>query len=374
VAQIQTISVHPRLAVIKIGSAVLAPDGELDRSRVARLASDVAGAVDTGTRVVIVTSGAVASGFRALGLTAKPRTIVEKQAAAAVGQPRLMAAWSDALATHAKASAQVLLTADDFDDRRRTLNARRTLEELLARGVVPIINENDSVSFDEIKLGDNDRLSALVVGLVRADALVILSSAGGVYEGGDASRVIPRLDDPLEALRHVQRETTSVGTGGMGTKLQAAAMASEAGAWVVIAPGAGAGVLARALKGEGVGTFIPASKRVRESRKRWIGHASRSRGTIVVDDGAKRALIERGASLLPKGVVAVGGAFPSEATVEVAGADGVPFARGLVAYDAGEVRAIMGRKSEEIEGVLGYCYREEVIHRNDLVLLRGGAA
>lgn len=364
--------VAARKVVIKLGSAVVAPDGTLSPARIAAIAADVRSLMSRGVQVIIVSSGAVASGFRALGLATKPKTIVQKQAAAAVGQQKLMRAWDDAFAGGPSpiAVAQVLLTADDFDHRARMLNAKRTLGELVARGVVPIINENDSVSFDEIKLGDNDRLSALVAGLMQVDALVVLSSVDGLFDAWPHGSRISAVTDVASALQHVSSETSSVGTGGMKTKLEAAGVCAEAGIATVMAAGTHDRPISRLLAGEDLGTFIaPATPaRVRRSRQRWIGYATRVRGTLIVDDGAKRAIVERGASLLPKGIRDVIGNFPANSPVEVAGFDKQPFARGITPYDANEIRSIAGKPSDAIESILGVCLAEEVIHRDDLAL------
>lgn len=352
-----------------MGSAVVAGGGELDAGAIGRLAADLAAVRVGGRELVVVTSGAVASGFRALGLGEMPRAIVQKQAAAAIGQQRLMRAWGEAFGEHGVVVAQVLLTADDLDSRERQLNARQTLNELLSAGVVPIINENDSVSYAEIKVGDNDRLSALVAGLLDADALVILSSVRGVYSGASGEEVVEEFADAEAARAHVRQETSGVGTGGMATKIEAAGIAAEAGAHVVIGPGREAGVVGRVLAGEKIGTYIPPAGRVRGGRRRWIGHASRVRGRLVVDAGAARAIATRGASLLPGGIVSVDGHFPANAVVEIVGPEGA-IARGLCGYQADEVRAIRGKRSDQIEGTLGYCLREEVVHRNDMVVKR----
>lgn len=361
-----------RKVVIKLGSAVIAPDGSLSPERVAAIAADVRSVMMRGVQVTIVSSGAVASGFRALGLVSKPKTIVQKQAAAAVGQQKLMRAWDDAFAAGANPVpvAQVLLTADDFDHRARMLNAKRTLSELVARGVVPIINENDSVSFDEIKLGDNDRLSALVAGLLQVDALVIVSSVDGLFDKWPGGSRISAITDVSAAMQHVSGDTSSVGTGGMQTKLEAAALCAEAGIATVMTAGSHEQPVSRVLSGEDIGTFIaPAgAARVRRSRQRWIGYATRVRGTIIVDEGAKRAILERGASLLPKGVRDVVGSFPANSPIELAGPDRQPFARGLTPYDANEVRAIAGKASDDIETILGACIAEEVVHRDDMAV------
>jgi glutamate 5-kinase len=361
-----------RKVVIKLGSAVVAPDGTLSPARVAALAADVQSVMATGVQVIIVSSGAVASGFRALGLANKPKTIVQKQAAAAVGQQRLMRAWDDAFAAGANPYpvAQVLLTADDFDHRARMLNAKRTLGELVSRRVVPIINENDSVSFDEIKLGDNDRLSALVAGLMQVDALVILSSVDGLFDKWPAGKRISAIADVAAAMQHVSSAVSNVGTGGMQTKLEAAGVCADAGIATVMTAGSHDRPVSRVLAGEDLGTFVaPAgAARVRRSRQRWIGYATRVRGTIIVDDGAKRAILDRGASLLPKGIRDVIGSFPANSPIEIAGLDKQPFARGLTPYDANEVRAIAGKASDEIESILGSCIAEEVVHRDDMAV------
>jgi glutamate 5-kinase len=364
------------IVVVKIGSAVLAPEGALDPASIDRLAADIARAARS-HRVVIVSSGAVASGFGAMGLPKPPKEIMLKQAAAAVGQSRLMRAWSDAFARHGITVAQVLLTADDLDHRARHLNARNTLLALLERAIIPIINENDSVAFDEIKLGDNDRLSSLVAGLVGARQLLILSTAHGLYEHGNSKKIVLIVTDLAAARAHVSGTTSSVGTGGMHTKLDAVATAAAAGVATVIAGGIVPDVVTRVLGGERVGTSFPiATKRV-GARKRWIGYASKVKGAIVVDEGARVALTQRGASLLPSGVTGVEGEFDAGAVVELlsaaagakAGAKPRAFARGRVSYAAGEVRTIAGKPAKQIAALLGYVYRDEVVHRDDLVLL-----
>jgi glutamate 5-kinase len=373
------------IVVIKVGSAVLAPQGELDTRAVAALASDIARACATSRdatglplRPVLVSSGAIASGFRALGLQAPPKTIVLKQAAAAVGQARLMAAWGKAFAKHDLTTAQVLLTADDLDHRTRHLNARNTLCALLDRGVVPIINENDSVSFAEIKLGDNDRLSALVAGLVSASRLIILSTAQGLYSDfatkGVGSPIVPVVTSLSQARALVTTSTSGVGTGGFGAKLDAIAIAAAAGVPATIAGGAVPRVVSRLLAGEQLGTHFPLSTRRVGARKRWIALASRSKGTLVVDAGAARAIVRKGASLLPSGICHVEGTFTRGATVDVREESSLgAIARGRVAYDASEVRRIAGHRSKDITSLLGYVYRDEVIHRDDLTLLPADA-
>jgi glutamate 5-kinase len=373
----------PRRIVVKVGSAVLARAGILEPASVALLVADLAACLhaDPHRQIVLVSSGAVASGFRALGLDKPPKLIADKQAAAAVGQPRLMAEYAAAFAaaTPPRPIAQVLLTAEDIDHRTRFLNARHTLERLLEAGVIPIINENDSVSFAEIKLGDNDRLSSLVASLIDADLLVILSSVSGVYEGGSVGagrkpRIVPVIGSLAEALAHVAPDKSSVGTGGMQTKVEAACRAAALGIPTVIAGGDQPNIVQRLLAGEEIGTSFPAAKSSKAARKRWIGFSARSKGVLRVDDGARRALTTRGASLLPSGLKAVEGEFGVGGLVELAGPDGEPFARGLVSYPSDDLLKIRGRKAAEIEPILGYRYCDEVVHRDDLVILEEKAA
>ena len=354
--------------VVKFGSAALAPGAALDEARIAGFAAAAAALLREGHRLCIVSSGAIASGLEAMGLNAMPAAIVDRQAAAALGQPRLIAAWSAALEAHGVRAAQVLLTSDDFDHRGRFLNARRTIEALLAGAVVPIVNENDSVSFDEIRFGDNDRLAALVASLVGASRLVLVSTAPGLLDRD--GRIVPLVND-LDAARPLVRdERSAVGTGGMTTKLDAAAIASSHAIETVLVGSDDADRVLRAARGEPIGTRITPDAVGPTARKSWIGFSLRIRGTIAVDDGAAHALRERGASLLPKGIVGVEGRFEAGAAVRVMDATGRPIARGLCAYSASEVRRLAGRATEEIESILGYRYSDEVVHRDDMVLER----
>ena len=363
-----------RRVVVKVGTNALThATGRFHREHFAALAADLAWAAAR-TELVVVSSGAVALGMERLGWTQRPRDIPGKQAAAAVGQSRLMQAYEDALGPSGLKVAQVLLTHDDVQDRRRYLNARHALLRLIEEGVVPVINENDTVSVDELKFGDNDALAGLVAGLVEADALVILSDVEGLYSAD------PRSDPDARLLRVVEKvgpeilalaggETgSSVGTGGMGTKLRAAARAGERGVRAVICSGARAGALRQVLQGQEVGTlFEPVASR-RRARVAWIAHALHPRGTLVVDAGAKDAVL-RGKSLLPSGVRAVAGDFERGAPVDLVGPEGLPFARGLAAYGAAELRRLAGHKSSDIESILGYRDLDEVVHRDDTALL-----
>lgn len=372
------------VVVVKIGSAILAPGGRLDPGRLGALAEEIATLRRAGIGVCVVSSGAVACGLAPLGWDSMPARIADRQVAAAVGQPVLMRAWSAALEARGLHAAQVLLTADDADRRERFINARRTLETLIERGVVPIVNENDSVAYDEIKLGDNDRLSALAAHLAGADLLVMLSQARGLCEGGPSGPVIPIVEDLAQARRHATDERSATGVGGMATKLDAASAALALGIEVVLASGVevargDGGVLKRicAGAGEGIGTrFVRAQGLDRvAARKHWIGHGTTVRGTVIVDEGAERALVDRGASLLPKGIVGVackGRGFGVGETVEIRVEGGRVFARGIVGYSSTEIERIRGRGASEIAGVLGYATCDEVVHRDNLYVLERG--
>ncbi len=361
--------------VVKVGSGLIAsPEAALDAARIGQLADAVAGIVAGGREVVLVSSGAVAAGMFRLGVTERPRSIPEKQAAAAVGQSALMWHYEQAFARHGLKVAQVLLTQDDISDRARYLNARNTLLTLLGFGVLPVVNENDTVAVEEIKVGDNDNLAALVAHLVDADLLVLLTDVDGLYTGNprrdpDARKieVVELLTEEIQRLAQDARATVSV--GGMSTKLQAAQKAMASGIPMVIASGHEAGILQRLLRGEPLGTiFVPKADRL-GARKRWLAFAVPPQGRLTVDAGAKRALTERGKSLLPSGVVEVEGDFQAGEVVVLATSDGKEFARGLTNYDAEELRRIRGAKTAAIEGILGYKRLDEVIHRDNLAVL-----
>lgn len=364
-----------RRLVVKVGSGLIAsPDAGLDAGSIQRLSDDVARAVSAGRQVVLVSSGAIAAGRARLGLKERPRTIPDKQAAAAVGQSALMWHYEQALAGAGLKVAQVLLTKEDISHRIRYLNARNTLLSLLAFAVVPIVNENDTVAVDEIKVGDNDNLSALVAHLVDADLLVLLTDVEGLY-AADPRR--DRKARPMETVQTLSEEIRrlawdndpSVSVGGMSTKLEAAEKSVTSGIPMVIASGRVPGVLDRLLAGEAVGTlFLPRADRL-AARKRWIAFAVPPQGRLLVDSGAQRALAKQGRSLLPSGLVEVDGDFQAGEVVVLAGADGKEFARGLVNYDADELKQIRGVKTTVIEEILGYKRLDEVIHRDNLVLL-----
>jgi glutamate 5-kinase len=362
-----------RRLVVKVGTSLVTEPGTgPDPDRIAALAGELAAARD-GREAVLVTSGAIATGMARLALPTRPRSIPEKQAAAAVGQSALMWHYEAAFKRHGIAVGQVLLTAQDIADRARYLNARNTLLALLRFGVLPIVNENDTVAVEEIKVGDNDNLSALVASLIDADLLVLLTDVEGLYTGDPARDRTARVIETVEAVtddvtRLVWNGTGAGAVGGMATKLQAAQKAAAAGVPMVIASGRKQGMLARVLKGEPVGTyFAPKADRL-AARKRWIAFAVTPQGRLVVDAGAHQALTQRGKSLLPSGVLDVEGDFAAGEVVALVG-EGREFARGLVNFDAGELRRIRGAKTRDIAARLGYKSFDEVIHRDNLVIL-----
>jgi len=366
-----------RRVVIKVGSAVLTAGGAgLDRGRIEALAADMA-AVGEGRELVLVSSGAIAAGFAKLGLTheRKRAPLPLKQAAAAVGQSALMWAYESAFAQHDLKVAQVLLTADDLASRSRFLNARGTMAALLDQRVVPIVNENDTVAVDEIKFGDNDNLSAMITHLVDADLLIILSDIDGLYSADPKqhpdARLIPLVEKTSAEVEKLGGGASSVGTGGMRSKLMAARKVTQRGVPMVVASGRRERVLTELFAGVELGTlFLPQARRA-ESRKHWIAHIAAPRGTVRVDAGAVAALVQRQKSLLPGGVVAVDGSFKMGDCVTCVDPAGQAFARGLIRYSAAELGRIKGLKTSQIEGVLGYKDYDEVIHRDDLVLLAG---
>jgi glutamate 5-kinase len=356
-----------RRVVVKIGSRLLA---EAPVSRPATVADQIAVLRKRAApvEVIVVSSGAIALGMRRLGLTARPSELPELQAAAAVGQSRLMQHWEHAFGVHDLAIGQVLVTHDDLSDRRRFLSARLTLRALLDRGVVPIVNENDTVATEEIKFGDNDQLAALVCNLVSADALVILTDVEGVRDAAGVRMPIVR-DIDRDAAPVAGGSTSGVGSGGMASKVASARMVTRTGIPAIVAPGREPDAIVRVLAGDDVGTlFVPAGKEL-SSRKHWIAYGTKPSGRLVVDDGAARALTGGGKSLLPAGIRDVQGDFELGDMVSIARSDGAEIARGLAAYPADDLRKIQGLQSAAIEARLGYKSTEEAIHRDDLVIL-----
>jgi glutamate 5-kinase len=359
--------------IVKIGSALLVDDasGDLRRQWLEALVEDVQRCRGRGQEVLIVSSGAVAVGRRHLGLVGRPLKLEEKQAAAATGQIRLAHAYLEALGRHGITVAQILLTPEDTENRRRHLNARATLEQLLALGAVPVINENDTVATSELRFGDNDRLAARVAQMISADTLVLLSDIDGLYTADPkrdrAARHIPEVTELTPDIEEMASDAPAgYSSGGMVTKLAAARIAMGAGCRMVIARGETMHPLS-AIEGGAPATWFIPSAEPRTARKRWIAGALNAMGAMVVDDGAAAAL-RRGTSLLPAGVVAVEGSFERGDPVLVRGRSGRELARGLSAYSSADAVAIAGHKSGEIEALLGYRGRDEMIHRDDLVV------
>ncbi|HHW15096.1 MAG TPA: glutamate 5-kinase [Firmicutes bacterium] len=363
--------------VVKVGtSTVTHATGKLNLSGLERVVRQVADVANAGCEVVLVTSGAVGAGLGRLGWQRRPATIPEKQAVAAVGQSLLMQIYEKLFSEYGLTIAQVLLTREDVADRRRYLNARTTLRTLLSYGVVPVINENDTVAVDELKFGDNDTLSALVAGLISADLLIILTDIDGLYTADPRlhpeARLIPRVEEVTPEIEALAGGAGSArGTGGMVTKLAAAKIATSCGVSMVIANASSPSVLQDLLAGRSVGTYFPARERL-VSRKRWIAFNVPPAGQVVVDDGARKAVTERGRSLLPSGIVEVAGEFEAGDAVAILGLDGCEFARGLSNYGAADLRRIKGLHSSEIPAVLGERFYEEAVHRDNLVLLNRG--
>jgi glutamate 5-kinase len=366
-----------RRVVVKVGSSILSSVKGIDRVRLRRLVDELAELRGRGYQVVLVSSGAVAAGLARLGLTERPKTMPQKQAAAAVGQIGLMSLYEQHFAAYGLHVAQILLTHDDLASRRRYLNARHAFEALLHAGVVAVVNENDTVVVEEMKFqfGDNDNLSALVASLVDADLLVILSDVAGLYTADPRlqreAALVPLVTQITGRIQeYASASRSGLGTGGMASKLQAAYKATKAGIPCVVADGLHAGVLAAVFDpAQSTGTlFLPQGDRLAK-RKHWIAHTLRPAGTLTVDRGAYEAVLRKGRSLLPKGVAEVDGRFEAGDCVSCVSPDGQEFARGLVSYGRAELLKIKGLHSSAIESVLGYRISDEVIHRNDLVLL-----
>ncbi|HTQ37922.1 MAG TPA: glutamate 5-kinase [Pirellulales bacterium] len=361
--------------IVKVGTRVLTTeDGLLDQNRVAALAEELHFLMQAGRKVCLVSSGAVGAGLGRLGMKKRPADLSRLQAVAAVGQTALVEAYDRSLKAHGRHAAQILLTADDLDHRARYLNIRNTILTLLELGAVPIINENDSVSTDELQttFGDNDRLAAMVTNLIRAPLLVLLSDVEGLFDGDPAnpnSKVIStvtKLDDSILSL--VRDKTTGLSKGGMASKLEAARLATTAGENVIIASGKQPGNLRRILAGEPVGTLLVAQGHAVASWKRWIGYTAQPRGTLTVDDGARQALEHQGKSLLAIGVIGVEGAFRKGDVVAIRDPAGTEFARGLTNYSVDDVLRIQRLKTDQIAAALGHCPYDEIIHRDNLAV------
>jgi glutamate 5-kinase len=360
--------------VVKVGSALLTNNGQgLDEALIAQLVKDIVTLIKQGKEVVLVSSGAVAAGVSKLGLAGRPEKIHQLQAAAAVGQMTLVQAYETAFKKAKKQTAQILLTHDDLSNRKRYLNARSTLLALIEMGVVPLINENDTVVTDEIRFGDNDNLAALVTNLIQAEVMVILTNQHGMYDSDPDENPNAQLLDGLSANDPSLKEMASgskdgLGRGGMITKVQSAALAARSGATTIIAHGAEQKILERLAKGEVLGTLLWADKDSESARKQWIASHLNMAGELKLDDGAVKVLRNKNSSLLPVGVTEVRGDFARGDMVLCTDAEGRAVARGLVNYSADEAKKIAGKSSDEIESVLGYIDEPELINRDNLVL------
>ena len=371
----QEIATAAHTVIVKIGTRVLtAADGRLNQDRVVALAEELHQVASSGRKVALVTSGAVGAGMGQLGLTKRPVNLAQLQAVAAVGQSHLIETYDRGLRKYGRHAAQLLLTAEDLDDRTRYLNVRNTVLALFEFGAIPIINENDTVSVEELKttFGDNDRLAAMVTNLIRAPLLILLSDVDGLFDGppaDPASHVVPtvlRLDASITAL--VRDKLTGLSKGGMASKIEAARLATSAGENVIIANGRTPGNLARILAGENVGTLFLAQGQSIPSWKRWIGFTAQPRGRLTVDAGARRAIEAQGRSLLAIGITGAGGEFQIGDVVALVDPAGSEFARGLTNYASADVARIKGLKTEQIAATLGQCPYVEVIHRDNMAL------
>ena len=358
--------------VVKIGSSSLTTKaGAIDDARIAALTGAIAARANDGHQVLLVSSGAIATGMAPLGLKKRPKDLATQQAAASVGQGLLIARYTEAFSAHGLGVGQVLLTADDLMRRGHYRNAQRTLDRLLELGVVPIINENDTVATDEIRFGDNDRLAALVAHVSRASALILLSDVDGLYDGDPrkgGARKLEVIAGPgdLEHVKAGKSGASGLGRGGMSTKVDSALIATSAGIPTVVTSAAHA---AAAIAGERTGTYFAPTGQRQSTRLLWLAHAAVARGALKLDQGAVEAVIGRRASLLPAGITGVAGSFEAGDPIDLTDEAGVPVARGLVSYDASELPSLMGRSTRWLSSKLGPGYEREVVHRDDLVIL-----
>lgn len=361
--------------VVKVGTSTLSHStGKLNFQRIERLVRELADLANQGKEIILVTSGAVSAGMDRLGLKEKPKTIPEKQAAAAVGQGILLHTYEKIFGEYGQIVAQVLLTREDSVNRKRYANSRNTLLTLLSMGVIPIINENDAVAVDELKIGDNDTLSAMVASIVDADLLIILSDVEGVFTANPQSdptaALIPEIGDITPEIEDLAGGPGSMrGTGGMYTKIQAAKIAVNSGVVMVIASGFRDGVVREVLSGSNVGTLFLSKESRLHIRKRWLAFGARIRGSVIVDKGCEQAIVATGSSLLPAGITTVDGDFEQGSTIRVLTAEGREIARGVVNYGADDVRKIAGVQTQDIIDKLGSKLYDEIIHRDNMVVL-----
>jgi glutamate 5-kinase len=366
---------HAKKILIKVGSAVLTGKDGLDLKVVDAFVKDMSNLVKHGYSIVLVTSGAIVSGKHRMKITEKLKSIPEKQAAAAIGQGRLMRVYSKSFEKNGLYVAQILLTLSDVTDRQRYLNIRNTLSVLTEWGAIPIINENDTVAVDEIKFGENDNLAAMIANIIEADLFINLTSIDGLYDSNPTVskkakliRVVNEFSEEIESA--ATAETSSAGTGGMKSKVQAAKKVTAIGIPCIIAPGKRKNVLTDIMAGKEIGTlFLPMANRL-NSKKYWIAFTLRPRGKLVIDDGAKKALLEKGKSLLPSGIIDVEGNFDQGDPVSCVGRDGTTLAKGIVNFSSEEINKIKGVKSGQINQILGHKDYDEVIHRDNLAITK----
>lgn len=358
---------HVRLIVVKVGTSLLTSrDNRLSQVQIGKIVTQILSILNQGIKVILVTSGAIGAGMGKLKLKNRPKVLPQLQAAAAVGQSELMKLYDSSFKKGKRTVAQILLTADDFSDRKRYLNTKNTLLSLLKFGVVAIINENDTISVDEIKFGDNDKLSAQVANLIGADLLIILSDVDGLYDQKKRRRIatIEKIDSKILSLARGAKNSTSV--GGMITKIEAAGITTASGIPCIVADGKTQNVLSEIIRGEDVGTFFPSHANRLVAKKCWIVFSSRSRGKIIVDSGAKDVLIKKGKSLLPSGIVGLEGKFKAGDVISVVDEKKKEFAKGISNYSAAELEKIKGCQTRTIASLLGYKYYDEVIHCDNL--------
>jgi glutamate 5-kinase len=362
--------------VVKVGSGVLTLKDGLNTRVMSDLADEIFALRKSGREVILVSSGAIASGLRKVGMSRRPNSVSQQQAMAAIGQSSLMRSWESSFERHGQKVAQILLTRDDLTHRRRYLNARNTIFSLLGWNVLPIINENDTVVVDEIKFGDNDNLSAMVTNLTESHLLVNLTDINGLYDKdprtNEDARLIRVVDEvSREIMEHASSIPGFLGTGGMASKIRAAEKVAHGGIPTIIANGLEPGTLGRIFRGEEVGTlFLPRDVPLR-SRKHWIAFTKAPRGELVIDEGARKAICGNGKSLLPSGIVEVRGRFSLGDKVALVDGEGRELAVGMVNYHSGDIRKILGLKSSEIEAALGFKHDDEVVHRDNLVVTSG---
>ena len=372
------LTVEPKRIVIKVGSMILTSKNfRLDKAWIKNLVAQIAALINKDIEVILVTSGAIGAGMGMLSLDLRPGLLPQQQAAAAIGQGQLMKIYDTFFKHHNILSAQILLTREDLSNRKRYLNAKNTLFTLLSYRAVPIINENDTVSVDEIKFGDNDKLSALVANLMQAELLIILSDVDGLYATAPKRKEFRKKRDIISIVEEIGPRTekmarvsiSKLGTGGMVSKIEAAKICSTAGVSCIVANGRAPDILRRILDGENIGTLFLPKKKQLLAKKRWIGFSAKISGQISVDQGAKQALISKKRSLLPKGIVKIRGTFAVGDTVSILDAENKEFGRGLTSYSSEELAKIKGYKSDQIKTILGYKYYDEVVHRDNLVIL-----